>query len=61
MSRKGIDPKRAALLERQAKLRADYERSYARMKRAFTRMEKARQALARIARRLSQMDSQPVA
>jgi hypothetical protein len=57
MPRKTIDPKRVALLDRQAKLRADYERAYTRMKRAFTRMEKCRKALARLARQLEQMEA----
>ena len=52
-----IDPKRAALLERQEKLRTQFERDYSRMKRAFTRMEKARRSLARLARQLAKMDA----
>ena len=56
--RKTIDPKRLALLDRQDKLRADFERSYSRMKRAFTRMEKARRAIARLARQLVKLDAE---
>jgi hypothetical protein len=59
MPRKRIDPKRVALLDRQAKLRRDFERSYARMRRAVNRMEKARQAIVRIDRRLAALDSSP--
>jgi hypothetical protein len=56
--RKTIDPRRIALLDRQDKLRADFERSYSRMKRAFHRMEKARAALARLARQLAKIDAE---
>ena len=56
--KKTIDPKRLAMFDRQEKLRADYERNYSRMKRAFTRMEKARAALARLARLLAKIDSE---
>ena len=52
MKCKAIDPKTASLLDRQAKLRADYERNYSRLKRALGRMEKCRRALARLARQL---------
>jgi hypothetical protein len=58
MTRKRIDPKRAKLLELQDKLRADFERNYVRLRRAFTRMEKCRQALARVAKRLAALDAQ---
>jgi hypothetical protein len=54
--KKTADPKRVALLDRLDKLRADFERSYARMKRAFTRMEKCRRALARLTRQLGRLD-----
>jgi hypothetical protein len=57
--KKTSDPRKIALLDRQAKLQAEFERSYARMRRAFNRMEKARAALIRVARRLEQLD-QPV-
>jgi hypothetical protein len=58
MPRKTIDPKRLALLDRQAKLRSDYERAYTRLKRAFTRMEKCRQALIRLGKRLDALDAE---
>jgi hypothetical protein len=57
MSRKKTsDPRRIALLDKQDKLRAEFERNYGRMKRAFRRMEKARAALGRLARRLDKLD-----
>jgi hypothetical protein len=60
MSRKKTsDPRRIALLDKQARLQAEFERSYSRMRRAFHRMEKARAALIRVARRLEQL-YQPV-
>jgi hypothetical protein len=37
-------------------LRAEFERNYSRMRRAFNRMEKARAALARVARQLDKLD-----
>ena len=58
MPRKTIDPKRIALLDRQAKLQAECERHYGRMKRAFNRLEKARRALSRTARQLDRMDAE---
>jgi hypothetical protein len=57
MSRKKTsDPRRIALLDKQEKLRAEFERNYSRMRRAFNRMEKARAALARVARQLDKLD-----
>jgi len=55
--RKTIDPKRIALLDRQEKLRAQFEKDYSRMKRALTRMEKCRRALARLARQMQKMEA----
>jgi hypothetical protein len=50
MSRKKTsDPRRIALLDKQEKLRVEFERNYSRRRRAFNRMEKARAALARVA------------
>jgi hypothetical protein len=57
MPRKIIDPKRIALMDRQAKLQAECARHYGRMKRAFNRLEKARRALARTARQLERLDA----
>jgi hypothetical protein len=51
-----IDPRKQALLERRDKLRAEWERSYAKLRRAVNRMEKARAALARIERQLDKLD-----
>ena len=56
MSRKKTsDPRRIALLDKQEKLRAEFERNYSRMRRAFNRMEKARAALIRVARQLNKL------
>jgi hypothetical protein len=55
--KKTADPKRVALLDRLDKLRADFERNYARMKRAFNRMEKARRGAARLTRQLARPDA----
>ena len=53
MSRKKTtDPRLVALLDKQEKLRADCERSYQRMRRAFNRLEKTRQALNRLGKRI---------
>ena len=43
MPRKTTNPKRIALLNRLDKCREDFERWYSRTKRAFGRMEKAKQ------------------
>ena len=61
MSRKRLDPKRAALLERQEKLRMQFEKDFSRMLRVTHRLEKTRQALGRIARQLVQLDAQTTA
>jgi hypothetical protein len=61
MPRKTIDPRRPSLLDKQAKLRADYERNYSRMKRAFTRMEKCRRSLIRLGKRLDALDAETMA
>jgi hypothetical protein len=53
--KKTTDPKVIALLDRLDRCRADFERNYARMKRAFNRMEKARRGVARLTRRLAGM------
>lgn len=59
MPRKTTDPRRIALLDKRAMLQAECERHYGRMKRAFNRLEKARRALARIAKRIAALDAQP--
>ncbi len=58
MLRKTTDPRLIALLDKRAKLQAECERHYGRMKRAFNRLEKARRALARIAKRIDALDAQ---
>ena len=53
MARNGkppVSPRLATALERQQKALADFEKYYARMKRAFAWMEKARTTLARTAK-----------
>lgn len=52
--RRKPDPKLVALLEQRAKALAEGERWYARLKRAFGRVEKARQRAARLLRRIEQ-------
>jgi hypothetical protein len=56
MRRKTSDPRKIALLDKQGRLQAEFERSYSRMRRAFKRMEKARAALVRVARQLDKSD-----
>jgi hypothetical protein len=53
--RKITDPRKVRLLDKIAKGREAFERSYARMKRAFGRCEKARQRLARLQRQLDRL------
>ena len=55
-SQETSDPRRIALLDKQEKPRVEFERNYSRMRRAFNRMEKARAALARVARQLDKLD-----
>jgi hypothetical protein len=55
MVRKTRDPKRIALLDRLDKCRADFERWYARLKRAFTRLEKIRGQIVRLSRQLAKL------
>jgi len=52
MPRKTKDPRLIALFDKRHKLRADCERHYGRMKRAFNRLEKTRQQLARVCKRI---------
>lgn len=59
MPRKTQDPRRIALLDKQEKLRRDFDRAYARMRRSFRQMEKTRQALIRLAKRLDALDATP--
>jgi hypothetical protein len=56
--RKTADPRRVALLDKQDRARQDFERNYARLKRAFGRMEKARQRLARLQSQLARLESE---
>ncbi len=57
MRRKTADPRRVALLDKMGLARRDFERWYARLKRAFGRVEKARQRLARLGRQLDKLDA----
>jgi hypothetical protein len=57
MPRKIIDPKRVALLDKQAKLRQQFERDFSRLLRITHRLEKARRSLGRLARQLEQMEA----
>lgn len=59
MTRKIRDPKLLALLDKQEKLRRDFDRAYARMRRSFRQMEKTRLALIRLAKRLDALDATP--
>jgi hypothetical protein len=55
MPHKTKDPKRIALLDRLDKCRADFERGYGRLKRAFTRLEKIRGQVVRLNRQLAKL------
>jgi hypothetical protein len=60
MSRKKfVDPRRVALEDRAHKTRAEFERWYGRLKRAFNRCEKARRRLARLQKQLDRLENQP--
>lgn len=59
MPRKTQDPRRIALLDKREKLRADFDRAYARLRRSFRQMEKTRQALIRLAKRIDALDAIP--
>ena len=61
MPRKKYDPRRVALEERAAKLQAECEKHYARMRRAFNKLEKTRRALARAVKRIGALDAAPTA
>lgn len=50
--RKSTDPTLVALMDEQAKTIGDFDRWYARMKRAFSRMDKLKNKLSRLARRI---------
>jgi hypothetical protein len=50
------DPKLLALLDRQEKLRRDFVRNYARMRRAFSRVKIDRRTLARLRKRIDEMN-----
>lgn len=52
MARKSRDPTLIALLDEQQKTIEEFERWYARSKRAFTRMDKIKKKLARLAKRI---------
>jgi hypothetical protein len=57
--KKFVDPRRIALEDRAHKTRGEFERWYARLKRAFNRCEKARRRLARLQRQLDRLDEGP--
>jgi hypothetical protein len=57
MSHKTIEPRRHALLDRQAKLRQQFERDFSRLVRVTHRLEKTRRALVRLARQLDQLET----
>jgi hypothetical protein len=57
MPRKTTDPRLIALLDKREKLRADCERHYSRMRRAFNRLEKSRRALTRLAKRIDALQN----
>jgi hypothetical protein len=59
MRRKTQNPALIALHDERAKATAEFERWFSRCKRAFTRMDKARKKLARIARKIRDMETQP--
>jgi hypothetical protein len=56
MPRKTRDPRLIALLDKREKLQTDCERHYVRMKRAFNRLEKTRQALTRVCKRITALE-----
>ncbi len=58
MARKTEDPRKIALLDKLTRSRADFERWYARLKRAFTRLEKTRQRIVRLQRQLDRIDEE---
>jgi hypothetical protein len=57
MPRKTQDPKRIAVLDRIDHCRADFEKWYARLKRAFNRLEKIRRQIVRLQRQLAKSDN----
>jgi hypothetical protein len=57
MPRKIIDPRRLALLDKQAKLRQQFERDFSRLIRVTHRLEKCRRSLGRLARQLEQREA----
>ncbi len=57
MRRKTRDPRLVALMDKKAMLQADCEKHYRRMRLAFNRLEKSRQALARLAKRIDAMET----
>ncbi len=61
MPRKRIDPRRRALEEKAARLQAECERHFRRMRLAFNRLEKARRSLARVVKRIAAVDAAPAA
>jgi hypothetical protein len=58
MPRKTNDPRKVALNDRIEKCRADFEKWYARARRAFTRMDKTKRTIVRLQRQLARLDGQ---
>jgi hypothetical protein len=58
-TKKTADPRRLALLDKLDKARAGFERWYARLKRAFTAMEKCKRQAVRLSRQLAKLDTEP--
>lgn len=58
MKRKTQDPALVAWLDKARQAQAEFERWYRRARRAFTGMEKARQKMARLQRRIEQHTAQ---
>lgn len=52
MARKPRDPVLITLLDQQQKTAGEYERWFSRLKRAFTRMDKLKKKLVRLARKI---------
>jgi hypothetical protein len=57
MPRKRTDPRLVALVDKQAKLRQQFERDFSRLLRITHRLEKTRRALVRLARQLDNLDA----
>jgi predicted nucleic acid-binding Zn-ribbon protein len=58
VSRKAKDPRLIALLDKQQKARAEFERCYTRFRRITNRMEKARQQVLRLGRSIDKLSQE---